>query len=114
MSNIYDHAYDLERALRESQAYKDLQHSFEEVWKDPDAKKIFEDYRNLQLDLQKKQHQGTELTKEEIEQAQKQYDIVQRHPKIGKLLENENRLSVIIEDITKIISQPLEDLYQRD
>jgi|SRR5690625_3330603 len=111
MSNIYDSAYDLEKAIRNSNEYKDLKAAFESVMNDESAKQMFEGFRNSQLELQEKQMQGEEITQDEIEKAQKQFEVVQQHTAISKLMEQEQRLNTVISDISKIISQPLDDLY---
>ena len=111
MSNLYDSAYDLEKAIRESNEYKELKNLFDQVNSDPSAKGMFENFRNLQMNLQQKQMTGQEITPEEVEQAQKAVALVQQHPTISKLMEAEQRMSMAIADLNKIIMKPLEDLY---
>ncbi|KMY48998.1 YlbF family regulator [Peribacillus loiseleuriae] len=111
MSNLYDSAYDLEKAIRESNEYKDLKSLFDQVNGDPSAKGMFENFRNLQMNLQQKQMTGQEIMPEEVEQAQKTVALVQQHPTISKLMEAEQRMSMAIADLNKIIMKPLEDLY---
>ncbi|MBA9025287.1 MULTISPECIES: YlbF family regulator [Bacillaceae] len=111
MSNLYDSAYDLEKAIRESNEYKELKSLFDQVNSDPSAKGMFENFRNLQMNLQQKQMTGQEITPEEVEQAQKTVALVQQHSTISKLMEAEQRMSMAIADLNKIIMKPLEDLY---
>lgn|SRR5699024_3177026 len=111
MSNIYDRAHDLEKAITESDEFKTLKASFENVMNDEAAKKMFDDFRDTQMELQEKQIQGQEITEEEIEKARKVVELVQQHEEISKLMEAEQRLNVVINDVSRIITSQLEELY---
>ncbi|MFB4163724.1 YlbF family regulator [Alteribacillus sp. JSM 102045] len=111
MSNIYDNARELSQALRNSDDFQNLKNLHEEVENDEVAKRMLDNFRQLQLDLQQKQMQGQQPSEEEITQAQKQFEMVQQHDVISKLMEEEQRMSTIISDLNKIITEPLEDLY---
>jgi cell fate (sporulation/competence/biofilm development) regulator YlbF (YheA/YmcA/DUF963 family) len=110
-NNLYDVAYNLEKALRESDDFKELKRLYEEVNADESASKMFESFRNIQLNLQQKQMSGEEITQEEIEQAQKSVQLVQQHEKIAQLMAAEQRLSMIVTELNKIIMKPLEEMY---
>ncbi|MBC5636609.1 YlbF family regulator [Ornithinibacillus sp. BX22] len=111
MSNMYDSAYDLEKAIRDSEEFKGLKDAFEAVMGDPTAKKTFEDFRDTQMELQQKQMQGQEITEEEIDNARKVVELVQQHEAISQLMEHEQRLNMVINEISQIITKPLEELY---
>ncbi len=111
MSNIYDVAYQMEQAIRTSNEYMELKRLYDLVNADPSAKGMFENFRNLQMQLQQKQMMGQEIAPEEIQQAQKTVQLVQQHPTIAKLMDAEQRMSVVIADLNKIIMKPLEELY---
>ncbi len=72
---------------------------------------MFENFRDIQVNLQQKQMTGQEITQEEVEQAQKTVALVQQHDKISQLMEAEQRVSVLIGELNKIIMKPLEELY---
>ncbi|ADC50325.1 MULTISPECIES: YlbF/YmcA family competence regulator [Alkalihalophilus] len=111
MSNVYDKAHELKKAIAESEEFSALKSMHEEIEADEIAKKMLENFRNLQLELQQKQMQGIQITEEEAQKAQQQFELVQQHELISKLMEAEQRLSVIIGDINKIITEPLEEIY---
>ncbi|WP_078552603.1 YlbF family regulator [Bacillus alkalicellulosilyticus] len=111
MSNMYDKAHELGNLLRESEEFKGLKALYEEIQQDEVANRLLENFRNLQLELQQKQMQGIQITEEEAVQAQQQFEIVQQHALISKLMEAEQRLSVIVSDVSRIITEPLEELY---
>ncbi|GGA73298.1 YlbF family regulator [Ornithinibacillus halotolerans] len=111
MANMYDSAYDLEKAIRDSEEFKGLKDTFEAVMNDPSAKKMFEDFRDTQMELQQKQMQGQDITEEEIEKARQVVELVQQHEGISKLMEAEQRLNLVINELSQIITKPLEELY---
>ncbi|MHC2854667.1 cell fate (sporulation/competence/biofilm development) regulator YlbF (YheA/YmcA/DUF963 family) [Cytobacillus horneckiae] len=109
--NLHDTAYELEKAIRESDEYIALKEAYDAVNADPSAKAMFDNFRNIQMELQQKQMTGQEITQEEVEQAQKSVALVQQHDQIAKLMEAEQRMSMAITELNKIIMKPLEDLY---
>ena len=111
MSNVYDAAYQMEQAIRTSNEYMELKRLTDLVNSDPGTKGMFENFRNLQMQLQQKQMMGQEITQAEVEQAQKTVQLVQQNPTIAKLMDAEQRMSVVIADLNKIIMKPLEELY---
>lgn len=111
MANVYDVAYDLEKALRNSEDFQALKNSYDEVNNNPETKELFGKFRDIQVNLQQKQMNGQEVTQEEIEEAQKLFADVQQNETISKLMAAEQRMSMIINDLNKVITKPLEELY---
>jgi cell fate (sporulation/competence/biofilm development) regulator YlbF (YheA/YmcA/DUF963 family) len=110
-TNLYDVAYELEKAVRESDEFRELKKLYDEVNADESTKRLFESFRNMQMQLQQKQMAGEEITQEEVDQAQKQVALVQQHEKIARLMETEQRMSMVVGELNRIIMKPLEDLY---
>jgi len=109
--NVYDVAYDLEKAVRASEEYNNLKQAYQEVEADSSAKELFDKFRNIQLELQQKQMSGQEISQQEVEQAQQTVAFVQQNPKIAKLMESEQRMSTLIAEVNKVVMKPLEDIY---
>ncbi len=63
------------------------------------------------LQLQQKQMSGEEITQEEVEQAQKRLLSYSKDELISQLMEAEQRMSMLIGELNKIIMKPLEELY---
>ncbi|WP_018924227.1 YlbF family regulator [Salsuginibacillus kocurii] len=110
-TNVHDKAHELASSLRESDEFQQLKGFHEQVENDEVAKRMLDNFRQLQLDLQQKQMQGEQPSEEEISQAQKQFEMVQQHEVISKLMEQEQKMSTVIGDLNKIITEPLEELY---
>ncbi|MFK3938611.1 YlbF family regulator [Alkalihalobacillus sp. NPDC078783] len=111
MAQLQDKAQELKQALAESDEFKSLQSLHNQINEDEIAKKMLDNFRQLQLELQQKQMQGIQISEEEAQQAQQQFELVQQHELISKLMEAEQQLSVIIGDINKVITEPLEEIY---
>jgi cell fate (sporulation/competence/biofilm development) regulator YlbF (YheA/YmcA/DUF963 family) len=111
MANVYDVAYDLEKALRDSDDFQALKKSYDEVNNNPETKELFGKFRDIQVSLQEKQMSGQEVTQEEVEEAQTLFAQVQQNETISNLMAAEQRMSMIINDLNKVITKPLEELY---
>lgn len=109
--NLHDSANALEQAIRQSDEYNNLKKMYDVVNADESAKAMFDNFRNIQIQLQQKQMAGQEITQEEVEQAQKTVALVQQHEVISKLMEAEQRMSMVIGELNQIIMKPLEELY---
>lgn len=109
--NLHDAAYELEKAIRQSDEYTQLQQLYKEVNADAQAKAMFDNFRQLQMNLQQKQMMGAEISEQEIQEAQATVALVQQNEKISRLMQAEQRMSMVIGELNQIIMKPLEDLY---
>lgn len=108
--NIYDKAYELAKAIKNSAERNSLLEAKQRVENDIKSKEMYNDLLELQDEIQEKQFSGEELDQEEIENWQKKYQIAIMHSDIQALFEAENRFAQMIDDIQKIIYESLEDL----
>lgn len=111
MTNLYDLAYGLEKAIRESGDYAILKSSLDAVNSDPTTKQLFNHFREIQMKFQTMQMMGQEIPTEEMEAAQLTLTMAHQNQNITKLMEAEQRFSVVINDVTRIIMKPLEEIY---
>ncbi len=114
MSNIYDHAYSLEKAIRDSQEFNSLKELYDVVMNNGASKQLFDDFRNVQFDIQEKQMQGREISETELEEVKQIVARVQENEDISKLMDAEQRMNVVINEVSQIIIKPLEELYQQE
>ncbi|MBS4198512.1 YlbF family regulator [Bacillus sp. FJAT-49732] len=110
-TNLFDYAYDLEKALRNSNEFIHLKMMYTEVENDEIAKSMFDAFRNIQMNLQQKQMEGRDITETEIMEAQEIANQVQGNEKVTRLMEAEQQLSMSINELNKIIMKPLDELY---
>lgn len=109
--NVHDKAHELSRAIKESGEYKDAKMAQEAVNADPESKRMMDEFRQKQMDLQSRIMAGETPPQDEIEMMEKSYEVISLNFSIRKLMEAERRLSVIIEDVQKIMAESLQELY---
>ncbi|AWB44053.1 hypothetical protein DCC85_07380 [Paenibacillus sp. CAA11] len=109
--NIYDKANELAKALKESQEVEDITSAMKLVDADPDSKRMLDDFRIRQNTVQQRMMSGDMPAPEEMEQMEKLFETLSQNLNIRRLFEAERRLSVIIQDVNKIISDSLQHLY---
>lgn len=112
MSNLYDTANQLERELRQSAEFLAVKEAFEQVQQQEVAKKLFEEFRDVNVALQKKQLSGQEVTDEDVEKVQELYEKASQNELIKTLTEAEQRLNIIMQDINRILTASLHEVYQ--
>lgn len=108
--NIHDKAYELARAVKESAEYKEMREARGQIDADPDTKRMLDDFRKKQRELQEKMMAGEMPPQDEMEKMEKLFEVINLNPAIRKLFEAERRFAVIMDDVQKIISEPLKDI----
>lgn len=111
-NNIYDTANQLEKDLRETDAYVALKAAYNAVKANPEANEMFQEFQGIQVKLQQKQMSGEEILEEEIKEAQEMASKTGENETIKNLMEAEQKLSLLIDDINRIIMSPIQELYQ--
>ncbi|GIP56989.1 YlbF family regulator [Paenibacillus woosongensis] len=109
--NIYDKAHDLAKALKESQEVSDITSAMKLVDADPESKRMLDDFRQKQNEVQQRMMSGDMPSPEEMEQMEKLFEVLSLNLNIRRLFDAERRLSVIIQDVNKIITDSLQHLY---
>jgi cell fate (sporulation/competence/biofilm development) regulator YlbF (YheA/YmcA/DUF963 family) len=110
--NIYDKAYELARAVRESSELKELMQLNDKIKEDADSKKMLDDFRERQMELQQKMMAGEMPSQEDMGKMEKLYEVINLNPSLRGIFEAERRLGVIMEDVQRIISEPLQDVMK--
>ena len=111
MINIYDDINKLQATFRKTEEFVNLQKAVEAVREDEESKVLFTNFRDVQMKFQEKQTAGEELTEEEYVYLQKTAQLAQQDMKILAMLEAEMALSTVIQEVNRIITQPIQALY---
>jgi cell fate (sporulation/competence/biofilm development) regulator YlbF (YheA/YmcA/DUF963 family) len=109
--NIYDKAHELAKALKDSKEVQEINLAMSLIDKDPEGKTMLEDFRKGQMELQQQMMTGDMPAPEEMGKMEKQFEVLSLNLNIRRLFEAERQLSVIIEDVNKIITDSLQHLY---
>ena len=112
MTNVYDQANALESALRQSDEFLQMQDLYKKVNEDETSRKLFDEFRELQMTLQQKQMQGEELLEDDIQKAQSSAQEIENDENIKGLMEAEQKMSQLIQDLNRVIMKPIEELYE--
>jgi cell fate (sporulation/competence/biofilm development) regulator YlbF (YheA/YmcA/DUF963 family) len=106
--NVYDKAYELKSALMDSMEVKEYKEAAEKIKANPTNKKMVEDFRNKQMEIQAIQFSGKQPEKEKLDQLEKLYNIISINSDINRFLQCEYKFSIILNDVTKIISEAVD------
>lgn len=112
MSDLTHHAQKLAEALEESMEFQHLKQAYEQVLEDETSKALFQRFRENQSQLQQKQQQGLEITEKEIEKSEAIALEIKNNKKLSHLIAMEQLLYDQIEDLSRMITKPLEELYE--
>ncbi|MBS4750820.1 hypothetical protein GMA11_05885 [Granulicatella sp. zg-ZJ] len=109
--NLYDIANELERALRVSEPVNALREVIQKIEGNAQAKEQFEAFKALTEKFQTMQMTGTQPTEEDLKEAEEVSKKAQDNEYIMELVKAEQTLSVLMEDLNRIITKPLSELY---
>jgi cell fate (sporulation/competence/biofilm development) regulator YlbF (YheA/YmcA/DUF963 family) len=110
--NVHDKAYELARAIKESPEYKEMKEVRVQIDADAESKKMLDDFRQRQNELQQKMMAGEMPPQEEMQKMEKLYEVISLNPNVRRLFDIERRFSVVMEDVQRIIAAPLEELMK--
>ncbi|MGX4687409.1 YlbF family regulator [Vagococcus sp. JNUCC 83] len=113
-NNIYDSANQIEREIRQMDEFLALNDAFDAVKANEEAFELFKAFQELQMTLQQKQMQGEEFSDEDAQKAQEMAEKVQNEALIQDLMQKEQAFSMIVNDLNRIIMQPVQELYTLD
>ena len=107
MVNIYDTANQMEQDLKQTQQYQELKAAYEAL----KAYACFKELQDLQGQLQQKQMQGN-ITEEDFKELQEAGAKAKDFETLQTLMLKEQALSMLMDEVSKIIFQPVQELYQ--
>ncbi|MCS4488027.1 YlbF/YmcA family competence regulator [Streptococcus sciuri] len=110
MSNIYDVANQLERELRQLPEYKAVLEAKLAIADNSDAKNLWEEFTKVQSHLQTVVQSGQTPTQKEQENYKALLESFDNNAQLKAYLNAQQRLSVYVADIEKIIFAPLQEL----
>lgn len=109
--NVHDKAHELVKAIQSSSEYVELVRTIQSINDEPEAKQMVDDFRERQAVLQRGMMAGETPRQEEMDRLEQLYEKLNTHTLIRQMFESERRLSMVIDDINRIITDSLEDVY---
>lgn len=111
MVNIYDTANQLEKELRETSQYKELEEAHANVLADEEAAKIYNEFQSFQQKVHQKQQAGEEITEEETQEAQVLPIKMNSNELTKELMDKAQELNALLTEINGIIMKPVQEIY---
>lgn len=111
--NLYDKAHDLARLIRDSQEFKTMSDRKRLVESDANAKKMLDDFRRRQWELETRRIMGETISEADMEQLKRLHDAIQLHTVAREYLEAEYRFGIIYSDIQKILADAVKDVVDQ-
>ena len=108
MTNVYDQAHKLARAIKSSEEYKNYLEKRKAVYSNEKHKEMIEDFKNKILEVQMEQLSGKEIDQEKIEKLNKLEDVLMLNPSIKDFFTAELRFSQLVQDINNIIGEAID------
>jgi len=110
--NIYDRAHELARALKKSEEYQALLEARARVEEDPKNKQMLLEFKRCQWEIQKGRVLGKEIDEAQLRRLEQLSGLVNLNPTLKDFLNAEFRLTRLIGDIQKILSEPFSEWVQ--
>lgn len=103
--NIYDHAHNLARAIKESPEYNNYISMKERVSESPELSEMLADFQQKQFQFQAQQMMGGAPPSEVMEQIQNLYGILAQDPLAAEYLQAEIAFSRMVSDVYVILGE---------
>lgn len=107
--NVYDNANELAKAMRESHEFKKLKEATIALNKDENAKKMVNEFLQLNQEAEITKYQGKEPAKETTEKIQKLYSVLALNTAAMQYLNAFMRFQMMLSDITNSIQDVVKE-----
>lgn len=107
--NVYDNANELAKAMRESHEFKKLKEATAALGKDESAKKMVDEFLQLNQEAEIAKYQGKEPDKEITEKIQKLYGVLSLNNDAMQYLNSFMRFQMMLADITNSIQNVVKE-----
>lgn len=106
--NVYDQTHTLIAAIKESEEYKRYKEVEAKINANDALKAMVEDYRQKQVELQRKQLTGEANQQDLMSGAQELYAIMSADPTGAEFLQCEMRFAMMMQDVYKMIGEVMD------
>ena len=103
--NVYDHAHNLAKALKESPEYKTYMDLKEEVSKNDELSDMLNDFQEKQFQFQAQQLMGGEQSGDMMEQIQSLSQVLMQNPMAARYLQAEFTYMRLVSEVYGILGE---------
>lgn len=108
--NVYDLANELERGIRQLDEFKAALAAKDKIATDAEAQEIWNEFTAMQAKIQMMMQTGQMPTQDDQEKMADLTKRIEGNATLKAYFDEQQRLSVYIQDIEKIVFGPLQDL----
>lgn len=109
---VYDTATKLASEIKNSKEYKDFRKSMQDVKSDKECERLLKDYRVLQMQIQSYAMKNQKMDKKTTMKVENTQKRVTNNKKLYNYLTNEQKLTLMMDNINKILAQAVEKDYK--
>ncbi len=102
--NVYDQLHGLEKAIKESEEFKQFQAVKVKVAANEELDSMIKDYQAKQMELQMKQAMGESIEAEAMKLIQPLYEVMMKDPTAAEFLQCEMRFGMMMNDVYKVLT----------
>lgn len=110
--NFYDKAYELMKALKESEEYKNYMKIKEKLKQTTEIYEKLKEFKTAQREEQLKYISGKETTEETRNILQERYSILIQNTDVVEFFGAEIKLDIMLTDMQKIINETMKDIVE--
>lgn len=114
MSTVYDKTHELAKMIEQEENYTTVKQLTEKVMSNSEHMELIENFRRKQYEIQRKQFEGKPLEESEVSELNNLYEKISTYEEIKKLIDAEERLSILFQDLNRILTEPLEKIYRKE
>ena len=111
MVNIYDNANQLAKDLQETEQFKDLKKSLENLKNNPESLELYQRMDKLQQQILAAQNSGQPLSEEAQKEYQKINEEVRNNDELKDMITKEQALFQMSTDVQHAMTKPIRELY---
>lgn len=112
MANIYDTANQMAADLKENQQFQEVKQAYDLLKLDAMGWALYQQFQEKQSTLQQQQAAGQEVSQEDMQALQDLGSKMDNIQPIQALLAKEQVLFNMMDELNRVIAQPIIDLYQ--
>lgn len=112
MVNIYDTANQLAQEIKQTNEFQELKAAIEALKQDPEAYACYQKIREIQKKMQAANLSGEDVNSEDLEKAASLANEASNYAALSNLMSIESRLNTMFDDLSKILFEPMQELYR--
>lgn len=107
---VYDKAYELSRAIKESKEYLEYKELKSKIFLNKELKEKIEEFEKIRYEVQILTVKGNEQNPEKMQKLQELYKILIDNKEVKEFFDKEVIFNVMLADVNKIIAEAVKDV----